>query len=114
AGLGGGLEGATRVGVGALQGRLEGGGVEGDDFVHVAGGGDGFGVAGGQGHGLTGGFDAELGELLDVGERQLGEVGELLDRRFVRGGELVDLDHCGGPLGSWVEAALCCTAQTVF
>jgi hypothetical protein len=36
---------------------------------------------------------------------KLGEVGELLDRRFVRGGELVDLDHCGGPLGSWVEAA---------
>jgi hypothetical protein len=82
-GLGGGFVGGARVGVGALHHRLEGGGVEGDDFVHVLGTGDRLGVGGGLLDVLAGGAEAELREALEVHQRQLGEMGDLVDGSLV-------------------------------
>src|ERR1700732_2046509 len=59
----------------------------------------------------AGGAQAELGELLEVGKGKLREIGELLDRGFVGGGELIDLQHVRVLVGSGGAAALCCTAQ---
>src|SRR5207244_12750732 len=107
-GRGGGVVGGTRIGVRALQRRLDGRGVDGDDFVHVTGAGERLRVAGGLREGLAGGAEAELRELFEVAERQLGEIGKLLDRGLVGGGELVDLEHVWRPcgVGSWENAAL--------
>ena len=66
--------------------------------MHVLRAGERLRVRGRLLDGFARGTEAELGEALDVRERQLREVGELIDGSFVGCRELVDLQH-GNVLG---------------